>query len=81
MLFQSLLAALAASSFVQAVPVSSPYAVHQKRDAPSSQWVRRNRVERSAVMPMRIALNQRDLHKGYDFVMDVYVFNREPALR
>lgn len=71
MLFHSHLAALAVSSIVQAVPLTSTYALHQKRETPSSQWVRRDRVDRSARLPMRIALAQRDLHRGYNLVLDV----------
>lgn len=73
MRFQSLFAAFAALSLVQAVPLASTHSLHQKRDLQSSPWVRRSRVESSAVLPMRIALTQRDLHKGYGLVMDVYV--------
>lgn len=71
MQFRALLAAVAALSIAQAAPTTSTHSLHQKRSPGSSQWIRRSRVEESALLPMRIALTQRDLHKGYSLVMDV----------
>lgn len=71
MFLPSFLAALAALlSLIHAAPRSA-YSLHQKRNVVGSQWARRDRVDSSALLPMRIALTQRDLHKGYDWVLDV----------
>lgn len=49
----------------------STHTLHQKRDSSVSQWTRRSRLEPSAMLPIRIALMQSDLHKGHDWLMDV----------
>ena len=64
----TLLAALAVE--VIAVP-SSIHTIHEKRDKLPSQWMKRGKVHSKSVLPMRIGLKQRNLHKGYDYLMDV----------
>lgn len=49
----------------------STHTLHQKRDSSVSRWTRRSRIEPSAMIPIRIALTQSDLHKGHDWLMDV----------
>jgi tripeptidyl-peptidase I len=52
---------------------STRYEVHQKRDGKTgSQWTKRD-VELSprSVIPISIALSQRNLDKGGEFLMDV----------
>ena len=64
---------LAAGALVAAA-VASPtdhYAVHERRNAAPVGWASRGHVKRDAVLPMRIALSQRNLDKGYDHLMDV----------
>jgi len=46
-------------------------AVHEKRNAPHREWVKRDRISPRAKLPVRIGLKQRNLEKGYDFLMDV----------
>ena len=54
-----------------ASPITSPHVVHEKREAAPHGWVKRDAVDRRAVMPMRVALTQSNLDKGYDWLMDV----------
>ena len=65
-----LLGSLAAFSL--GVP-STRYEVHQKRDGRiASQWTRRDvKLSPRSVIPISIALSQRNLDKGDDFLMDV----------
>lgn len=53
-----------------AAPIASPV-LHEKRDAPALDWVKGARVERDAILPMRIALTQTNLDKGHDYLMEV----------
>lgn len=63
MLF-SLLTACSLAVSVIATPTAN-YAVHEKRDALPHGWAKRERLDRRAIMPMRIALKQRNLERGY----------------
>ena len=48
------------------------YVVHEKRDIKFSDWaVQPIKVDRSAILPLSIALTQRNLEKGHDFLMNV----------
>jgi len=50
------------------------HVLHEKRDHVTSSWVKRDRVQRNAILPIRIGLAQGNLHKGPDMLMQVYVF-------
>lgn len=59
---------------ISAVPAPVPYTVHEKRDvlASSSQWQRRDvKLDRRTTIPMSIALTQRNLENGPEYLMDV----------
>ena len=43
--------------------------LHEKRDVPASEF--RQRVDPDAIIPIRIALSQSNLHTGYDRLMEV----------
>jgi tripeptidyl-peptidase-1 len=65
-----LVSALAAS--VIAVPAST-YTIHEKRNLQStSKWAKRDEpLDRRAIVPVNIALTQRNLDHGHDWLMDV----------
>jgi tripeptidyl-peptidase-1 len=65
----SVLTALAA--LVNAAPAPISHVVHEERSVPSKDWMKGARIEKSAVIPLRIGLTQTNLEKGYDFLMDV----------
>lgn len=70
--FFVLIGSLAAA--VNSAPLSIPYTVHEKRDvtASSSKWQRLDvKLDRRSTIPMSIALTQRNLESGLDFLMDV----------
>jgi hypothetical protein len=55
-----------------ASPANVHYVVHERRDAEISDWIPKAvEVDRSAILPLSIALTQRNLEKGQDFLMDV----------
>jgi tripeptidyl-peptidase-1 len=59
---------------ITAAPAPVSYTVHEKRDvlASSSQWEQKDvKLDRRTAIPMSIALTQRNLENGPDFLMDV----------
>ncbi|KAG4436952.1 hypothetical protein IFR05_007565 [Cadophora sp. M221] len=61
---------IAATAQSAAVPKS--HVLHEKRDATSShQWVKREQISSSAILPMRIGLKQQNLENGRDYLMDI----------
>lgn len=69
--FLSIAFALVATTSSAAVP--NTHVVHEKRDFTPSRWIKRERISPDVVLPLRIALKQRNLHQGYDLLMDVLV--------
>lgn len=61
---------IAATGQCAAVPKS--HVLHEKRDATTShQWVKREQIPSSAILPMRIGLKQQNLENGHDYLMDM----------
>lgn len=57
-------------AFASAAPAS--HAVHEKRDRQFQQWNRRDvKLNKDAIIPMSFGLTQRNLDKGYEYLMDV----------
>jgi tripeptidyl-peptidase-1 len=55
-----------------ASPANIHYIVHEKRDVETSDRVPTAiEVDQSTIIPLSIALTQRNLEKGQDFLMDV----------
>lgn len=73
MLLRQVYVAVALAALAGAVPAPIKHVLHEKRDRQSIDWVKGARVERDAVLPIRIGLTQNNLEKGYDLLMDVYV--------
>lgn len=72
MKFISSLATLAVLiSLGEAIPTSVRYTLHEKRSSPSSIWKRSERIDRDAILPLRIGLTQNNLEDGYAHLMDV----------
>ena len=70
MRFSSVLASAAFIASTCATPTTQ-YAVHEKRESAPFGWASRGSLKRDGVLPMRIALTQRNLDKAYDHLMDV----------
>ncbi|KHO00564.1 Peptidase S8/S53, subtilisin/kexin/sedolisin [Metarhizium album ARSEF 1941] len=45
--------------------------VHEKRDVSSSRWTKREAVDANTKVPVRIALKQKNLDKGMDYLLEV----------
>jgi tripeptidyl-peptidase-1 len=65
----SVVAAIAA--LVNAVPAPIRHILHEERSNPSRDWSKGARIEKGAVIPIRIGLTQTNLEKGYDYLMEV----------
>jgi tripeptidyl-peptidase-1 len=64
---------VAIAALSQAAPAPNKHVLHEKRQSPSSDWIRGARIEDNAILPMRIGLTQNNLEKGHDLLMEVYV--------
>jgi len=70
MRFTDIFLAGACAISVCAIP-SSNHVVHEKRTEAPKYWEKRGRLKADGVLPMRIGLTQRNLHKGDDLLMEV----------
>jgi tripeptidyl-peptidase-1 len=59
------------AALVGAAPAPIKHVLHEKRETASLDWVKGARIEKSAIIPMRIGLTQTNLEKGYDYLMEV----------
>lgn len=59
------------TAIVNAAPAPVKHVLHEERSIPSSNWIKGARIEKDAVIPMRIGLTQTNLEKGYDYLMEV----------
>jgi tripeptidyl-peptidase-1 len=65
----SIVAAIAV--LVNAAPAPLKHVLHEERSKHPRDWVKGARIEKTAVIPMRIGLTQTNLEKGYDYLMEV----------
>lgn len=71
---KSTLFAAALAAFVaigDAAPTPATYALHEKRSSSPRLWVRGERVDGDAILPIRIGLTQNNLEDGHIHLMDV----------
>lgn len=66
-------AVLALAGAAAALPSPTGHTLHEKREASSPKWVKRDKLPSDAIIPMRVGLAQRNIEQGHDFLMDVYV--------
>ena len=66
------LGAIAAVSI--AAPPASDHVLHERRAVDPTTWAKRQPAHGKKVLPMRIGMKQSNLDKGYDMLMDVYVW-------
>lgn len=62
-------AALAAQAI--AIPVQADHVVHERRGYVPDAWVKRDRLDPAATLPVRIGMTQQNLDKGYDLLLEV----------
>jgi tripeptidyl-peptidase-1 len=56
---------------VIALPAPESHVVHERRDFRSHAWVKRDRIDSSIVIPVRIGMTQSNLENGHDLLMEV----------
>jgi tripeptidyl-peptidase I len=54
-----------------AVPAPHTHVVHEKRSSEPSKWVNVGRVDPADNVVVRIGLKQSNLHRGYEYLMDM----------
>ena len=62
---------LAIAAAVQGAAVPASHVIHESREANPPQWIKRGRLSSGATLPLRIGLQQRNLHRGYELLMNV----------
>ncbi|KAF4636161.1 hypothetical protein G7Y89_g1916 [Cudoniella acicularis] len=67
----SLLGALALALRAAAVPFPASHVVHERRDFVPQAWVKRDRLDSTARVPVRIGMAQNNLDRGHDLLMEV----------
>lgn len=70
MRFSTIISGAALAVSVLASPIDN-YIVHEKRHAAPFGWKAIGEVKRDGVLPMRIAIKQRNIDQGYNHIMDV----------
>jgi tripeptidyl-peptidase-1 len=71
---KSTLFAVALAAFIafgDAAPTPATHALHEKRSSAPRLWVRGERVDGDAILPIRIGLTQNNLEDGHVHLMDV----------
>ncbi|OKL59359.1 Aorsin [Talaromyces atroroseus] len=63
--------ALGLAIVAAAVPAPQSHVVHEKRSSAPSKWVNVGRVDPMHNVVVRIGLKQSNLHRGYEYLMDV----------
>lgn len=56
---------------VASVPFPASHVVHERRDYVPKAWMKRDRLDAAAKLPVRIGMTQQNLNKGYDLLMEV----------
>ncbi|PBP20191.1 hypothetical protein BUE80_DR009055 [Diplocarpon rosae] len=64
-------AILGLAALFNAAPSPLKHVIHEERAVENRDWVRGSRLEKSAILPMKIGLSQTNLDMGYEYLMDV----------
>ncbi|KAK0113865.1 hypothetical protein ONS95_014107 [Cadophora gregata] len=70
-MFVKLSAVLSFAALCCAAPSPIKHVLHEERAVERRDWIKGSRLEKSAVVPMKIGLTQTNLDLGYDYLMDV----------
>lgn len=71
MRFSTAAAAAAVVLACSAAPTSGRYNLHEKRDGHPHAWQKRHRAVADQMLPIRIALKQRNLDNAASYIYDV----------
>ena len=70
-MFVKLSAVLSIAALCSAAPSPVKHVLHEERAVESRDWIKGSRLEKSAIILMKIGLTQTNLDLGYDYLMDV----------
>jgi tripeptidyl-peptidase-1 len=70
-MFAKLSIVVGLAALINAAPAPVKHILHEVRAIESRDWVKGARIEKDAIVPMRIGLTQTNLEKGYDYIMEV----------
>lgn len=65
---------LVATALLAASAIAAPsgvHVIHEKRDYVPDAWAKRGKLDSRAILPIKIALTQSNLHRGEDVLMEV----------
>ncbi|KAB2570965.1 Aorsin [Lasiodiplodia theobromae] len=71
MRFFGYLSIAACCALVSAAPAPSNHRLHEKRNGHPHEWTKRSRAHGQKILPIRIGLQQRNLHLADEFLIDV----------
>jgi tripeptidyl-peptidase I len=74
MFFLKIASVSALAALAVAAPSSSKHVLHEKRHKLSTDWVKGERIEGSAILPIRIGLTQSNLHQGPEYLSMCFYF-------
>lgn len=60
-------------SSATSLPAHATHTIHENRQVTFSHWVKRSKVPPHQVLSVRIGLAQKNLDRGYEFLMDTYI--------
>ena len=67
----SILSLLRLSAAFPPLPFEHSHVLHERRDATPHTWERASRADPEAILPVKIGLLQRNLHKAEEYLTDV----------
>lgn len=59
------------AAVVAAAPRPAHHVLHERRNYVPKAWVKRDRIDASAILPVRIGMVQSNLDKGHELLMEV----------
>lgn len=69
--FSTLFSAAAFAAAAIASPLGHIHTIHEKRNELPHGWTKRSELDRRAVLPMKIALSQSNLDRGWEWLREV----------
>lgn len=69
--FFNLLNAVLLISSSDAASIRDGHVLHERRHITPSPWVKRSQAPRDVILPVRIAIESRNIERGHEFLMDI----------
>jgi tripeptidyl-peptidase-1 len=71
MYFTALTVVGALAAQVAAAPFQATHVLHERREHVPKAWIKRDRLDAAAALPVRIGMIQSNLERGHDLLMEV----------